>query len=698
MFVNPFLLFLLPLAGLPVIIHMIHRQKYTIHEFSALLFFDRSRKFNVFRFRLRHVLLMVMRIAIVLLLLLAFARPGITNIGIGDRKQAVALVLDGSTSMTRDFGGKSMLEFAKEQARHSIAELGDGTTVGIVTNQSPPQLVLNPTSDLKDVEGALSSVKPFYRRGTFWDAVELAQRSLKNVRATSRHVVVFTDLQKGWLEPGQTGSEDDVPIRFIHLKSASNQNCAVTRVDVQRTPIAIGRPARFAPVIQNYSDRPVKNLRVMGGIVVEGSDEVDSQAVTIEIPAHGTVQPTFYFTFGIPGQHQVSFKISEDALATDNVWSEAVHVMDTVPVLCLGDEQKGQKRGGLFYLKHALSPAGRGNHLSLVIAPLSDVSKMGLYGYSCVFVSGIKDMKENEAKLIREYVHRGGGLVLFPDAATDEESLRLLFASDELGSLMPVEVLGQVKTSSRISAVGLQRASFSRHLSEAVTTELTGITYNVRYRYKIPATGEFIRPLALFNDSSPAMIESRFGYGRCVLFAGGCSHPETDFQFRSVFPSLMQVLATELAHPVRHQTQDVRSGEAYIALLEKAELPTSLHARFRGASEKVELLKERTGFSVVYPGANAPGYYEIQAGYEDESEQTVIDAFAVNAGGGDSDVSTADKNELQQARPGISVQTIENAQPVDALLLAERAELMRILLLVLLALVIAENFISWRTK
>jgi hypothetical protein len=160
----------------------------------------------------------------------------------------------------------------------------------------------------------------------------------------------------------------------------------------------------------------------------------------------------------------------------------------------------------------------------------------------------------------------------------------------------------------------------------------------------------------------------------------------------------MQVLATELAHPVRHQTQDVRSGEAYIALLEKAELPTSLHARFRGGGEEVELLKERTGFSVVYPGANAPGYYEIQAGYEDESEQTVIDAFAVNAGGGDSDVSTADKNKLQQSRPGISVQTIENAQPVDALLLAERAELMRILLLVLLALVIAENFISWRTK
>ncbi|MDA0836774.1 MAG: VWA domain-containing protein [Planctomycetota bacterium] len=699
MFVSPFLLLLLPLAGLPVIIHMIHRQKYTIHEFSALLFFDRSRKFNVFRFHLRHVLLMLLRILALLLLLFAFARPSVTDFGIGDRKQALVLVLDGSISMTRDFGGKSMLEFAKEQALHSLAELGDGTTVGIVTNQTPPKLVLAPTSDLKDVEAALSGVKPFYRRGTFWNAVELAQRSLENVRASSRQVVVFTDLQKGWLEPGQkNGTESGIAVQFIHLKSASNQNCAIARVDVQHTPITIGRPARFAPVIHNFSDRPVKGLRVTGGLAVEGTDAADGQTATIDIPAHGTVQPAFYFTFGIPGQHHVSFEISADALATDNVWSEAVHVMDTVPVLCLGDEQKGQKGGGLFYLRHALSPSGRGNHLSLVIAPLSDVSKMGLYGYSCVFIAGIKDLKENEAKLIREYVHRGGGLVLFPDAGTDQESLQLLFASDELGSLMPVEILGQVKTSSRISAVGLHRASFSRHLSDAVTTEIAGITYNTRYRFKAPVAEEFVRPLALFDDSSPALLESRFGYGRCVLFAGGCSHPETDLQFRSVFPSLMQVLATELAHPIRHHTEDVRSGNSYIALLEKAELPAAIHAGFRKQRESVDLQKERSGFSVVYSGASEPGYYEMQATYEEESERTVIDAFAVNVGESDSDVSTVDKNELSQSRPGISIRTIESAQPVDALLATTRAELMRILLLALLALVIAENFISWRTK
>jgi hypothetical protein len=699
MFVSPFLLFLLPLAGLPVVIHMIHRQKYTIHEFSALLFFDRSRKFNVFRFRLRHVLLMLMRILVVLLLLLAFARPNVTDFGIGDRRQALVLVLDGSISMTRDFGDKSMLDFAKEQTQHSLAELGEGTTVGIVTNQTPPQLLLAPTSDLKDVETALASVKPFYRRGTFWNAVDLAQRSLENVRASSRHVVVFTDLQKGWLESGQENkNESEIAVKFIHLKPTSNQNCAVIRVDVQHTPIAIGRPARFAPVIHNFSDRPIKSLSVMGGIAVEGTDAVDGRAATIDIPAHGTVQPTFYFTFGIPGQHHVSFKISDDALATDNVWSEAVHVMDTVPVLCLGDEQKGQKGGGLFYLRHALSPSGRGNHLSLVIAPLSDVSKMGLYGYSCVFISGIKDLKEDEAKLIREYVHRGGGLVIFPGEGTDQESLQLLFASDELGSLMPVEILGQVKTSSRISAVGLHRASFSRHLSDAVTTEITGITYNMRYRFQIPEADEIVRPLALFDDSSPALLESRFGYGRCVLFAGGCSHPETDLQFRSVFPSLMQVMATELAHPVRHHTEDVRSGKSYIALLEKAELPTAIHAGFKERRESVDLQKERSGFSVVYSGANEPGYYEMQASYEEESDQTVIDAFAVNVGGIDSDVSTINKDELTQSRPGISIQTIESAQPVDDLLTATRAELMRFLLLILLALVIAENFISWRTK
>lgn len=728
-FVNPLFLTLLSLAAGPVIIHMIHRQKYKIYDFSSLLFFDRSHKYNVFRLRVKHWLLMCLRIAAILLIVLAFSRLSIRNLWFGDTRRAVALVMDCSYSLTQQFGEGTAFDFAKRQALRSVAELGPNDTVSVVANSDSPEVVLHPTSDQAAAKKAIESLKPFYRKGSSWSAVRVAQDALQRVRASAKQVVVFTDLQRSaWLQGAAPALASEVPVKFAILRPRSRGNCAIVDMAVQHAPIAVGRDARFAPTIRNFSDKPVKGLAVMAGIGKsnrEGGVAADTKP--IDIPPMGTVKVNFFLPFSIQGHHEVWFKIPEDALEVDNEWVEAAQAMDVLPVLCLGgpevakkdeeeageedsgkeeteskDDEEQQNTDDLFYLSNALAPGGRAGDISLVVSPVGQLSKMGLYGYNCVFLPAVRGLGEEEIKIIRQYVRRGGGLVIFLGAGTESSSLKQLLAADEEGSLMPVEVAGPVPGPAKIVAADLHRSAVAQRLSDTAD-QLRGVSYSTRYKISVrQGHTQSVQPLALFDDGTPAIVESRFGFGRCVLFAGGCSQASTDLPFRAIFPALAQELARQLAMPVRNTTPDVTPGQCFVASFDDPEQPTEIRVTAPDGEEgKAPLNGEQDSYHTAFDATSALGYYEVRAAYGDDADrEAIIGAFGVNAGGADSDVRGATPKEVSALCTGrpVSFEMVEEPIVRSGLLATDSREVMRIILTIVLLLVIAENFISWVTK
>ena len=99
-FPAPIFLYILPLAGLPVIFHLIMKQKKRTVVFSTLMFFHRTDpKLNSHR-KIRQWLLLMMRILLIALMLLALSRPEfVTLMGLGGKISVVAIV-DNSASMS----------------------------------------------------------------------------------------------------------------------------------------------------------------------------------------------------------------------------------------------------------------------------------------------------------------------------------------------------------------------------------------------------------------------------------------------------------------------------------------------------------------------------------------------------------------------------------------------------------------------
>ncbi|MGI8498072.1 MAG: BatA domain-containing protein [Gemmatimonadaceae bacterium] len=116
-FLSPLYLMAAAAAAIPLLIHLLRRRIGVRLEFPAVRYLERAEKEHSRRLRLRNILLMLLRVAAVMLIALAAARPVTRVAGGGHAPTALAIVLDNSLSSSVVIGGHAVLDDLKERAR-----------------------------------------------------------------------------------------------------------------------------------------------------------------------------------------------------------------------------------------------------------------------------------------------------------------------------------------------------------------------------------------------------------------------------------------------------------------------------------------------------------------------------------------------------------------------------------------------------
>src|ERR671925_1148765 len=97
-FLNPYLLFGSLALAIPVLIHLVRREKSEIVPFSSLMFLLKVPKRSIRQQKIKNLLLMALRLLILALLVSAFARPYLTKPTepsvSADGNRSVVLLLD----------------------------------------------------------------------------------------------------------------------------------------------------------------------------------------------------------------------------------------------------------------------------------------------------------------------------------------------------------------------------------------------------------------------------------------------------------------------------------------------------------------------------------------------------------------------------------------------------------------------------
>ncbi|MCF7886018.1 MAG: BatA domain-containing protein, partial [Candidatus Marinimicrobia bacterium] len=90
-FINPFFLYFLPLASIPIILHFLNKSRFQKVEFSSLQFLSELKNDVIKKLKLKQLLLLLIRTMIIIFIILAFARPLV------DTKQSVLKIKRGQT-------------------------------------------------------------------------------------------------------------------------------------------------------------------------------------------------------------------------------------------------------------------------------------------------------------------------------------------------------------------------------------------------------------------------------------------------------------------------------------------------------------------------------------------------------------------------------------------------------------------------
>jgi hypothetical protein len=230
-FASPALLLIGISVAVPLILHLLQRQQGPRVVFPALRYLRRAEKENARRIKLRQILLMALRMAALVLLALAAARPFVRSGGAGHEPTAVAIVLDNSLSTGVIHGERRLFDELQERALETLAQARpedrfwliragapwEPATPGTAEEIAEQVRRTNVTAGDSDLGAALTRARSLLAAGA-------------EGRRTEIHLL--TDLQgtafRGATEPGAGAP----PVVVWAPKGPAPENAAITAVEV----------------------------------------------------------------------------------------------------------------------------------------------------------------------------------------------------------------------------------------------------------------------------------------------------------------------------------------------------------------------------------------------------------------------------------------------------------------------------------
>jgi hypothetical protein len=215
-FLQPLALLALGAATIPALLHLLQRREPPTVPFPAVRYLAEAERRHSRRLKLRHLLLLLLRTALVAVVVLAAARPVVpVPAGGVHAPTALVLIVDNSLSSGAVPSGRRVLDRLKDEARAVLAEAGASDRLWLMPADGVPRVVAR-----GEAERVLDELTSLPVRLDLTDAVRTAASLLSDVDLPGG-VVVVSGLSRrcppgwprtgGWWRGGRRppGAQDD---------------------------------------------------------------------------------------------------------------------------------------------------------------------------------------------------------------------------------------------------------------------------------------------------------------------------------------------------------------------------------------------------------------------------------------------------------------------------------------------------------
>jgi hypothetical protein len=629
-------LFFLGLATLaiPVLIHLTQREKKMVQQFPSLMFVRRIPYQTVRRRKIRDLALLCVRVAALLLIILAFARPFLwrpnaaTTIGPGARELVV--LLDQSYSMA--YGDR--WERAKAAARDAIGRLGPGDRASVVLFSSGADIALRSTAEKDRLDASFATATPTPAATRFGPALKVAGSILAESPLPRKEAVLISDFQRnGWrgeegarLPPGST-------LTPVAIGGPLTQaNATVTAVSIARSTFGDNERATVTASVANHTDAAIAGDSLTLEIAGRG---IQTQA--LNVPAEGSASVEF-MPFTVARNMRVDVKAGNDALPTDNVFNFVVSPLAPVHIIVV---DPGTKAGAGLYLTRALA-IGDAPKFDVVSRQPAALSDDDLRKASVVLLNDV-DVNAGLGRRLQRFVQDGGGLFVAagPRATWPQEA-------DILPASLSQPIDRSHGESARVGAL-----EYGSPVFEVFRAPRSGDFSTARfYAYRSVSAAKDAQVLARFDAGTPALVERKVGAGHVLLWASTLDLSWTDLPLKPVFLPFVHRAMVHLAN-YTEPSPWLTIGQVFDPDASSAKAQAVGRLALTPSGKRLPL--EDEGSSAQVLELSEQGFYEIR-GQRSNSDVTVV---ASNIDPAEADLTAIDPAEIVTAATG---GTAQNAQ------------------------------------
>mgnify|MGYP001178312263 CR=1 FL=1 len=514
-------------AAIPIVLHLLRREPEARVRFAAVALLRATPVEQADRRRLRQLLLLALRVAPLLALTLAFARPFLTDRA-GTTAQGVTVVaLDTSLSMS----APGYFARAQALARQTVQEAPRDHDVGIVAFATEATALAEPSGDRAQALRAIESARPGVG-ATRYPVALLAGAGM--VAGRRGRIVVVTDGQAtGWNPDDRVSLPEEV---LVEVRDAGMPppNLAVTELGATSDRI----------VATIRSTAPERRL-VRARLAVD-ADETHETTGTVE--PGGSVELVFPIS-----ARGVAVRVSiedQEGLAGDNARFLVYDDASGPPVLVV--TSTGDLDRDAFYVTQALRTGGAERSGFAVEGrdgiQVSAMDSAALRRYGAVFLLSTRGLDQRGRELLAGYIRDGGGLLLAAGSDVDADVAAGAAGGAVTLSLPTADPGG---SSLRVLApADLRHPVFRAFAANAATLGL------VRFTRVAVLGGDDCWTIARFTAGEPALVECHAGLGRVLALASDLDGRWNDFPLHGSFlPFLHEVarhLVGERAQPLSY--------------------------------------------------------------------------------------------------------------------------------------------------
>jgi hypothetical protein len=715
-FIHGYLLGGLALAGLPVLIHLIMRQKPRRLPFPAFRFLRLQHRINQRRLRLQHLLLLLLRMMLIAILCLALARPRLMSGGFSlgaEQPVAAVLVFDTSPSMGLSDGKQTRLDEARLRAREALDEMPDGSRVALLDSGDDTvagEGVDELTGNLSLIRTRLDEIRLRPANGALNRLVRRAARLLGQASGTGeealpRFLYVFSDRTRASWDGGPVRESlplEGVNVVYVDVGKDDARDLAIDDVKVEPPVVAPGAPIRIRvsvwaaggdfenDLLCRIDDdpevgrvEPPKQVKLAAG----RSEEIVFERDAPRRPAG---------TGDTPYQVTVKF-VNNDALPFNDARHATFTVRDRPRVLTLADDP-GTTRQWATAIRAMASLRPDGG-FDVVVKRPKDFDPKELAAARVVCLFQVAEPGDLLWKALETFVRGGGGLVVVPGR---DEMHPEKYTLDAASLLLPGKFLEMVKVPADKPHV--LWAPFEGQ--DELTRPFREWERNERPDFTLPELRPFVNfywrvepvdfAVAAYEDSkkSPALLVRSYGAGKVVQFTAPLDSPDrgpreppwNNYWSDSSFGVVMvDKVCSYLAGTSTPPEVNFVSGQAAQLVAANPPAPPLTLTGPEPSAAEARVRAEEGRLSVT--GADEPGNYQVRDG-----KKAVVAAFSVAVRREESDLQRVPVEELEEALGKGSVLPAEHRTSLRDLLQGRWSAPVELLPWLMLVLLLAMAF------